>query len=74
MMQFKEGGEKAINLMMVVMVVVVVVMAGLVVVGLVMVDMEVAIMKIAIMMVVNSCYLPFRLPRANSLALPLPAS
>ena len=71
MMQFKEEGEKAINM---VMVVVVVVMAGLVVVRLVMVDMEVAIMKIAIMMVVNSCYLPFRLPRANSLALPLPAS
>ena len=70
-MQFKEEGDKAINM---VMVVVVVVMAGLVVVRLVMVDMEVAIMKIAIMMVVNSCYLPFRLPRANSLALPLPAS
>ena len=71
MMQFKEEGEKTINM---VMVVVVVVMAVLVVVRLVMVDMEVAIMKIAIMMVVNSCYLPFRLPRANSLALPLPAS
>ena len=65
-MQFKEEGDKAINM---VMVVVVVVMAGLVVVRLVMVDMEVAIM-----MVVKSCYLPFRLPRANSLALPLPAS
>ena len=49
-------------------------MAGLVVVKLVMVDMEVAIMMMVIMMVVNSCYLPFRLPRANSLALPLPAS
>ena len=67
MMQFKEEGEKAINM---VMVVVVVVMAGLVMVRFVMVDMEVAIM----MMVVKSCYLPFRLPRANSLALPLPAS
>ena len=65
MMQFKEEREKAIN-----MVKVMVEMAGLVVVKLVMVDMEVAIM----MMVVNSCYLPFRLPRANSLALPLPAS
>ena len=67
MMQFKEEGEKAINM---VMVVVVVVMAGLVMVRFVMVDMEVAIM----MMGVKSCYLPFRLPRANSLALPLPAS
>ena len=63
MMQFKEEGEKAINMVMVEM-------ARLVVVKLVMVDMEVAIM----MMVVKSCYLPFRLPRANSLALPLPAS
>ena len=59
MMQFKEEGETGFN-----MVVVVVVMAGLV-----MVDMEVAIM-----MLVKSCYLPFRLPRASSLALPLPAS
>lgn len=59
MMQFKEEGETGFN-----MVVVVVVMAGLV-----MVDMEVAIM-----MLVKSCYLPFRVPRANSLALPLPAS
>ena len=72
MMQCKEEGEKAINM---VMVVVVVVMAGLVMVRFVMVDMEVAIMMMAIMMmVVKSCYLPFRLPRANSLALPLPAS
>ena len=67
MSQCREEGEKAIHMVMVVM-------AGLVVVKLVMVDMEVAIMKIAIMMVVKSCYLPFRLPRANILALPLPAS
>ena len=69
MMQFKEEGERAINM---VMVVVVVVMAGLVMVRFVMVDMEVAIMMMVVKL--KSCYLPFRLPRANSLALPLPAS